>query len=114
MITIIPDLKIFHNIQVFDLRFQVDNMFPKNIQLFGEYGNAPAHGRFFILLVRHSEIKMVSDENKTTEIIVLENDIQFTVFFKRNILNDNAITRTELKKVFSYPTQPRESKKNSK
>ena len=89
-------MKIFHNIQVIDLRFQVDNIFPKNIQLFGEYGDAPAHARLIILLVRHSEIKMVSDENKTTENIVLENDIQFTVFLKRNILNYNAITRTEL------------------
>ena len=65
------DVKNSYPIQVIDLRFQVDHINPKKIQLFEEYRNDPANARLFLILIRHREIKMVSDGNKITEIKVI-------------------------------------------
>ena len=61
-------MKNFYPIQVIDLRYQVDHIKPKEVQLFEEYRGNPNHGRFFIILIGHREIKMISDRNKITEI----------------------------------------------
>ena len=53
-------LKIIYPIQVIDLRFQVDHINPKKIQFFEEYRPDPASARLFLILIRHREIKMVS------------------------------------------------------
>ena len=58
-------------IQVIDLRFQVDQINPKKIQLFQEYRADPANARLFLILIRHGRIKNVSDGNKITEIKVI-------------------------------------------
>ena len=62
-----PDVKDFYPLQVIDLRFQPDHISPKKIQLFEEYRNDPANARLFLILIRHREIKMISDGNKITE-----------------------------------------------
>ena len=64
-------LKNIYPIQVIDLSFQVDHINPKKIQLFEEYRNDPANARLLLILIRHREIKMVSDGNKITEIKVI-------------------------------------------
>ena len=48
-------------IQVIDLRFRVDHINPKKIQLLEENRGATINVRLFIMLTRHREIKMVSD-----------------------------------------------------
>ena len=58
-------------IQVIDLRYQVDHVNPKKIQLFEKYRNNPDNARLFIILIRHRQIKMVSDGNKITGIQVI-------------------------------------------
>ena len=65
------DMKTKYLFQVIDLRFQVDHINPKKIQLFEEYRGATKNARLFIILARHREIKMISDGNKMTEVTVI-------------------------------------------
>ena len=65
-----PDMKTKYPIQVIDLRFQVDHITPKKIQLFEEYRAAPANAKLFIIMIRRREIEMVSDGNKLIEVKV--------------------------------------------
>ena len=67
------DLKNKYPIQVIDLRHQVDHITPTKIQLFEEINNDPhnANARLFFILVRHRQIEMIPDGNKTLEIKVI-------------------------------------------
>ena len=58
------DMKNFYAIQVIDLRFQVDHITRKKVQLFVEYRVDPANARVFISLITHTENKTVSDGKK--------------------------------------------------
>ena len=53
---------------------QVDHVNPQRIELFDEYRGDPASAKLFIIIFRHSEIKMVIHENKATEFKVIQND----------------------------------------
>ena len=64
-------LKIPFPIQVIDLRFQVDHINPKKIQLFEKYRADPANARLYVIIIKHRQIKMVSDGNKITGIQVI-------------------------------------------
>ena len=56
-------------IQVIDLRHQVDHINPTKTQLFKEYRNDPVYPniRIFVILIRHRQIKMISDGDKIIE-----------------------------------------------
>ena len=69
------DMKTFYHIQVIDLRFQIDYIPPKKIRLFEEYENAPENTNFYVILIKHREINMVSDGNKITGIELIEMNI---------------------------------------
>ena len=66
------DMKNKYPIQIIDLRFQVDHLTPKNIQLFEEYKTDPFYPniRVFVILIRHTQMELVSDGNKFIEIKV--------------------------------------------
>ena len=66
-----PDMKYLYPIQITDLRYQVDHLTPKKIQLFEEFSEDPANERLFIILVRHRQIEMISDGNKIIEVKVI-------------------------------------------
>ena len=66
-----PDMKYLYPIQITDLRFQVDHITPKKIQLFEEFSEDPANERLFIILVRHRQVEMISDGNKIIEVKVI-------------------------------------------
>ena len=66
-----PDMKYLYPIQITDLRFQVDHITPKKIQLFQEFSEDPANERLFIILIRHRQIEMISDGNKIIEVKVI-------------------------------------------
>ena len=66
-----PDVKYRYPIQITDLRHQVDHITPKKIQLFEEFSEDPANERLFIILVRHRQVEMISDENKIIEVKVI-------------------------------------------
>ena len=58
-------MKNFYPTQVIDLRFQVDHITPEKIQLFEEFSEDPDNERLFINLIRHRQIEMISDGNKS-------------------------------------------------
>ena len=64
-------MKNIYPIQVIDLRFQVDHINPKKIQLLQEYRRATNNARLFMILIRHRQIKVISDMNKITEVTVI-------------------------------------------
>ena len=57
--------------QVFDLRFQVDRILPRKIQLFEEHRANPIKSRLFVILIRRREIEMISDGNILIEVKVI-------------------------------------------
>ena len=62
------DMKTNYFIELLDLRHQPDNITPKKIQLFLEYGVDPENVRFYLILTRRREIELISDGNKLIEI----------------------------------------------
>ena len=67
-----PDMKNKYPIQVIDLRYQVDHITPKKIQLLEEYRADPANARLYIILIRRREIELISDGNKLIEVKVIK------------------------------------------
>ena len=66
-----PDMKNKYPIQLIDLRFEVEHINPKKMGLFEDYRGVTNNARSIIILVRHREIKMISDGNKITEVTVI-------------------------------------------
>ena len=64
-------MKKFYPNQVIDLRFQVDHITPKIIQLFEEFSEDPDNEKLFVILIRHRQIEMISDGSKNIEVQVL-------------------------------------------
>ena len=67
-------MKTYYPIQIIDLRFQVDHLSPKKIGLFEEYDPKPTNTILFIILIKHREIKMTSDNNTIISVEVVENN----------------------------------------
>ena len=66
-----PDMKTKYPIEITVLRHQSDHLTPKKIQLFFEYGGDPENARFFLILIRRREIKLISDGNKLIKIKII-------------------------------------------
>ena len=64
-------MKTFYLFQVIDLRFRVDHITPKKIQLFEEFSEDPNNERLFVLLIRYRQTEMISDGNKILEVRVI-------------------------------------------
>ena len=64
-------MKNYYAIQIIDLRFQVDHISPKEIRLFEEYDPNPVNTNLYVLLIKHREIKMISDGNKIISVEVV-------------------------------------------
>ena len=64
-------MKYLYPIQITDLRFQVDHITPKKIQLFEEFSEDPNFEKLFLILIRHRQIEMISDGNKIIEVKVI-------------------------------------------
>ena len=54
-----------------DLRFHVDHITPKKIQLFEEFSEDPDNERLFVILIRHRQLEMISDGIKIIEVKVI-------------------------------------------
>ena len=66
------DTKTKYPIQVIDLRFQVDHINPKEIQIFEECRNVnPGNSRLFVILFRRREIELISDGNELVQVKVI-------------------------------------------
>ena len=59
-------MKTFYPIQVIDLKFEIEYITPKKIRLFEEYENSPENTNLYVILIKHKEIRMVSNRNKIT------------------------------------------------
>ena len=57
-------MKTFYPIQVIDQILQIDYVTPKKIRHFEK--TAPEHDILYVKFIKHNEIKLVSDGNKTT------------------------------------------------
>ena len=57
-------MKNYYPIQIIDLRFQVDHISPKKIRLFEENDPNPTNTVLYKILIKHREIKMISDGKK--------------------------------------------------
>ena len=64
-------MKDYYPIQIIDLRFQVDHISPKKIRLFEEYDPNPTNTNLYVILIKHREIKMISDGNKIISVEVV-------------------------------------------
>ena len=64
-------MKDYYPIRIIDLQFQVDPISPKKIILFEEYDPNPTNTVLYIILIKHREIKMISDGNKIISVEVV-------------------------------------------
>ena len=61
----------YYPIQILDLRFQVDHISPKKIRIFEEYDDNPVNTNLYVILIKHREIKMITDGNKIISVEVV-------------------------------------------
>ena len=64
-------MKTKYPIEIIDLRHQSDNIIPKKIQIFHEYGTDPDNARLYLLLIRRREKELISDGIKLIEVKVI-------------------------------------------
>ena len=68
------DMINFYLIQAIDLRFRVDHITPKKIQLWEEY-RVPANiARKLVILIKRRQIKMISDGHKIIQEKIISKD----------------------------------------
>ena len=66
------DMKNKYPVQAIYLRFLIDHVTPKEIQLFEDYRGATNTARLFMISIRHRKIKMISDGNEKLKLLLLE------------------------------------------
>ena len=64
-------MKTKYPLEIIDLRHQPDQITPKEIQLFQEFGTDPDNARLFLILIRRGEIELISDGDKLIEMKVI-------------------------------------------
>ena len=64
-------MKNYYPIQIIDLRFQVDHISPKKFRHFEECDDNPTNTNLYIFLIKHREIKMISDGTKIISVEVV-------------------------------------------
>ena len=64
-------MKNYYPTQILDLRIQVDHISPEKTRLFEEYDKNPVNTILYITLIKHREIKMISDGNKIISVEVV-------------------------------------------
>ena len=73
-----PHTKTKNPIGIIELGHQHDQITPKKIQLFQEYGADPDNSRLFLLLIRRRKTELISNGNKRIEIKVIKS--QFFIY----------------------------------
>ena len=61
------DMRNFYPIQLIDLKFHVDRVSPKKNKLFEEDSAALTNARVFVVLLKHRQIKVISDGQKVAQ-----------------------------------------------
>ena len=65
-------MKSYYPIQIINLPFQIDHIFPKKIRLFEEDDETPVNTNLYIILLKHREIKMIFDDTKIISVEVIK------------------------------------------
>ena len=95
-----PDLKTSCLIQVIDSRFQIGYVNFNKIRLFEEIKHEVRIVNLFAILIRHSEIKMVSYASKITDNKTFWKKLN--EFMKKYFLKDDTMTEYDLKKSTTF------------
>ena len=100
-------MKTFSFIQVTDLRFQIDYVTPKKSRPFEEYETAHERNILYVLLIKHKEIKMVSDGYELTGIEPIQMTMLYLEDFleKYNLKNDTK-NKSGIQIASNYPLYP--------
>ena len=64
-------MKTNYPFQIIDLRLQVDHLSPQKRRRFGEYDDNPTNTFLYIIVIKHREIKLISDGNKIISVEVV-------------------------------------------
>ena len=64
-------MKTYYPIQIIDLPIQIDHISPKKNRLFEKYDENPVNNILFVILIKHREIKMISDGSKILRVEVI-------------------------------------------
>ena len=64
-------MKKYYPFQLIDLQFQVDQISPKKIRLFEEYDDDAVNTNIYIILIKHRQVKMISDGSKIISVEVI-------------------------------------------
>ena len=66
-----PDTETKYPFGIIDLRYQLDHITPKKIQLFQEIDAALDNARLFLILIRRRELELISNCFKLIEVKVI-------------------------------------------
>ena len=86
---------------VIDIRHQKDHITPKKVQLSEEFDTNPlnVNARFFVLLVRHRQIEMISDGKKTKKVKDINlKTFNFKNFIKKYNLKNETMSESDLQR----------------
>ena len=74
-------------IKVIDLRFQLDYVNPKKLMLFEEYDEDPFDTILYVIIMKHREMKMVSEWNQISGVeLICMTILNLKVFIKKYFL----------------------------
>ena len=79
-------MKTYYPFQIIDLRFQVDHISPKKIRLFEKCDENPVNTILYSILIKHREIKMVSDGIKIFGVEVMKTSVLLYLYLYLSIL----------------------------
>ena len=104
-------MKNKYPIQTIDLRFQVDHTNPQKNQPIEEYRGATNNASLFIILLRHKEIKIISDGKKLLKLISYKMIVLILKpLLKKYDLKNDTMNESDLQRIHNYPIYLRESK----
>ena len=66
-------MKTCYSVLIIGLPFQVDHILPKKNRFFREYDGIPGNTILYVILIKHREIKMISDGTKIISVEVIKN-----------------------------------------
>ena len=64
-------MKTKYPFEIIDLWHQSDQIKPRKVHFFMDYGGDPENARFFPILIRRREIELISEGNELIEVEVI-------------------------------------------
>ena len=93
-------MKTYYTKQINDLGFQIGLVTAKKIQRFEKYVDAPTHINLYVILIKHREIRMISDGNEINGVEIIQITIlNLKDFMEKDEPKDETFTNNEFEKV---------------